>query len=205
MNLARRTSLSLLFVTLNTVSANAALTGDSGSAGMSIETASDNTSLQSLDQVLDGGNNSDLFGSVMQQHATAAQPATSTMDGHFGGVGAVQPTVFDQRSPTGQIVSSGKIVSSGQTMPSAPAAPAGEAPNLSLTVAVHTGITAQADAPVASFSSPSSPVTGGSYLPTDSGITTPPPVPAPVPLPAAGLLFASGLAALPAIRRKRQE
>jgi hypothetical protein len=201
LNLARRTSLSLLFVSLNTVSANAALSGDSGSADMSIETALNNTSLQPLDQLLDGGNNADLFGSVMQQHATAAQPAISTMDGHFGGAGAEQPTVFDQRSPTGQIVSSGKIVSSGQTMPSAPANPAGEAPNLSLTVAVHTGITGQTDGAAASISSPISPASSGPFVPTGPGETAS----STVPLPAAGLLFASGLAALPAMRRKRQE
>lgn len=193
MNLSRRTSLSLLFVTLSTAPANAALSGDSGTDGISIEASANNAAVQPLDQLLGGGNNSDLFGSVLQQHAIAAQPAISTMDGHFGGSGAQQPTVFDQMSPTGQ------IVSGGQTMSSAPSTPSAEAPDLSLTVALHMGKSAQGESTPAAVATPSAPTQSGSYAPTIQEVINP------VPLPTAAIMFASGLVAFPAMRRKRQE
>src|ERR1700681_1250270 len=102
MNLSQRTSLSLLFVSLSAVPATAALSGDSGSGDVSIETTTNSTALQPLDQLLGGGNNPDLFKAVLQQHAGAAHPAISTMDGHFGSAGAEQPVVFGQQSPADQ-------------------------------------------------------------------------------------------------------
>ena len=91
MNLSQRASLSLLFVSLSAVSANAALSGDSGSAEISIEKSVQSSTLQPLDQLLGGGNHADLFGSVLKQHDESAQPAKSTMEGHFERDGSQQP------------------------------------------------------------------------------------------------------------------
>jgi hypothetical protein len=198
MNLSRRTSLSLLIVSLSTAPAHAALSADGGSVGVSIETTTNNTTVQPLDQLLGGGNSSDLFGSVLQQHATAAQPAISTMDGFFGSTGATQPVLFNQKSPTGQ------IIPGGQTMPSAPFSPTSAAPDFSLTVAVNKGAAALAESTPTAVASQNAP-----FVPNTAGDTTPQaePVilPTLVPLPSAALLLVSGLAALPAMRRKRQK
>src|SRR5262245_700035 len=103
MNLSKISLLSLLLASLGAMPATAALSGDdAGSGDISIETVSNDNALHLLDHLLDGGNHSDLFRSVLQQHASAAQSAKSTMDGHFGSAGAEQPMVFGQLSPANQ-------------------------------------------------------------------------------------------------------
>jgi len=198
MNFSQTTSLSLLIVSFSALPATAALSGDSGSDEVSIESVANGTALKPLDKLLGGGNHSDLFESVLKQHASAAQPAKSMMDGHFGSAGAEHPVEFGQNSPA------------SQTMPPAPPTAAAEAPNLSLTAAVHMGGGEQADtssAPVSTASS-NAPSNSGSIVTTNVTPTTPitpDPTAAPVPLPAAGLLFASGLFGLPVMRRLRKD
>lgn len=197
MNLSQRTSLSLLLMSLSAGPATAAMSGDSVSDEMSIETNANNAALLPLDQLLGGGNNSDLFGSVLQQHASAGQPAISMMDGHFGSAGAEKPVVFGQQIPT------------DQTMPPAPITEPAKTPDLSLTAAVNMGGGKQADSGGAPVTSPSSSATrNGSIVTTDDTTPEAPAPPAtpvaPVPLPAAGLLFASGIFGLPVVRRLRK-
>jgi hypothetical protein len=209
MNLKQRTSLSLLFVSLSSVPATAALTGDGESGGASIETTADRSTLQHLDQLLDGGNNAGLFDSVLQKHAGAAQAANSTMEGHYEGEGSDRPVQFGQQRPSDEGHSTATV--------SAPA----QAPNLSLTAAVRLGT--QQDSEPATVTSAGTP-TSNPYVTsnaqatattaTNNFSTTIIPLPqtfhytttitpvAPVPLPAAGLLLASGLAGLTGLRRR---
>ncbi|MFZ4856657.1 MAG: VPLPA-CTERM sorting domain-containing protein [Desulfuromonadaceae bacterium] len=220
MNLSQKTSLSLLFVSLSAVSANAALSGDNETAEISIEKTAQNRSLQPLDQLLGGGNHADLFGTVLKQHEESAQPAKSTMEGHFERDGSEQP-----------VVHSGGL----QALLSAPSLDSASAPNLSLTATVHLG--AQAETPAATAAGSSSSATGaGSSAPkaliapntlpytttvtpsnqlnytttiTPSNMltyTTTITTANPVPLPAAGLLLASGLIGITGLsKRQRQE
>lgn len=197
MNLSRRTSLSLLFVSISTASAQASLMDDNGAAAMSIESAANNTALQPLDQLLSGGNHSDLFRSVLHRHDMAAHPTNSTMDGHYEKEGAEKPVLHGLRGPA------------GKTMPHAPSSPQPESPDLSLTVAAHNVSSAQSSIASASATGSGSSASAGSFVASDEDNPATPDTPviptAPVPLPAAGLLLASGLVALPAIRREKQK
>jgi hypothetical protein len=193
MNLSQRTSLSLLFVSLSAVSANAALSGDNGAADISIENTKQSPSLQPLDQLLGGGNHSDLFGSVLKQHEVSTRPALSTMDDHFDGFGAPQPLNLPAVLPT---------LASESSQMSAPES--AQAPNLSLTATVHLGAQAEtspATAASASSSAPAAPIASSSLTYT----TTFTPVVNPVPLPAAGLLLASGLIGVTGLRRRQRQ
>jgi len=193
MNLSQRTSLALLLVSLGAGPATAAMSGDSVSDEMSIETNANNAALLPLDQLLGGGNNSDLFESILKQHASAGQPAISMMDGHFGSVGAEKPVVFGQQIPT------------DQTMPPAPITEPSKAPDLSLTAAVNMGGGKQADTGGAPVTSPTtSEKPRASIVTTDTTTPNPATPVAPVPLPAAGIMFASGIFGLPVVRRLRK-
>ena len=210
MNLSQKTSLSLLLVSLSAVSANAALSGDNGTAEISIEKTAQSTSLQPLDQLLGGGNHADLFGSVLKQHEGSAQPAKSTMEGYFERDGSEQPVGLPALLSTPSIESA-------------------SAPNLSLTATVHLGAqaeTSQASATSASSSAPTAPV--DSKPDNQFGFTTTITPPAqlgftttitpatqftftttitpvnPVPLPAAGFLLASGLIGVTGLRKRKQ-
>ncbi len=203
MNLSQKTSLSLLFVSLSAVSANAALSGDNGTAEISIEKTAQSSSLQPLDQLLGGGNHADLFGSVLKQHEGSAQPAKSTMEGYFERDGSVQPVGLP-------------------VILTAPSIESAAAPNLSLTATVHLGAqseTPQATATSASSSAPTAPVESKLIRTpaTQFGFTTTI-TPAtqftftttitpvnPVPLPAAGLLLASGLIGVTGLRKRQQQ
>jgi hypothetical protein len=201
MNLSQRTSLSLLFVSLSTVSANAALTGDNGTEDVSIENSKRSASLQPLDQLLGGGNHADLFGTVLKQHEDSAQPAKSTMEGHFERDGSQQPVGLPE-------------------LTSAPSSESAQSPNLSLTATAHLGAQAEtspATASSASSSAPNQAISPNSltYTTTITPLnqfnytTTITPLgnsASPVPLPAAGLLLASGLIGAAGLRkRQRQE
>jgi len=225
MNLSQRTSLSLLFVSLSAVSANAALSGEYGTAEISNEKAAQSTSLQPLDQLLGGGNHADLFATVLKQHADSAQPARSIMEGHFERDGSEQPVGLP-------------------ALLSAPSMESASAPNLSLTATVHLGAQAESTPATATSSSASAPtapispikpnwltytttvspsnqlnytttitpsnqlnftttITPSNQLTYTTTITT---TANPVPLPAAGLLLASGLIGVTGLRkRQRQE
>jgi hypothetical protein len=208
MNLSQRTSLSLLFVSLSAISANAALSGESGTVEISVEKAAQSTSLQSLDQLMGGGNHADLFGSVLKQHDESAQPSKSTMEGHFERDGSEQSVGLPALLSTLSIESA-------------------SAPNLSLTATVHLG--AQPETAAATATGTGSSATGASSStpltplvnrdPTNQLNYTTTITPAnqftytttittanPVPLPAAGLLLASGLIGVTGLRkRQRQE
>lgn len=214
MNIAERTSLSLLLVSLSAIPANADMNGDSGPGGVSIETAGSGKALQPLDRLLGGGNNSDLFRSVLKQHDSSSQATKVTMEGHFGSEGGEQPVA-------------------NRALQAAPSEAPAEAPNLSLSSATaHVG-SAQADISPVSTASPTSSGTSGSpvkqavsnpTVPNQTVTYTTTIIPAvsvpdpsktityhttivpvtPVPLPAAGLLLASGLAGMAGIRRLRQ-
>jgi hypothetical protein len=219
MNLSQKTSLSLLLVSLSAVSANAALSGDNGTAEISIEKAAQSTSLQPLDQLLGGGNHAELFGTVLKQHEESAQPAKTTMEGHFERDGSEQPAGLP-------------------TLLSTPSTESAQAPNLSLTATVHLGAQSETTAATATGSSSSAtgarssapPVKGDdpfnqftytttitpanqlNYTTTITPAnqfnytTTITPTANPVPLPAAGLLLASGLIGVTGLRkRQRQE
>ena len=191
MNLSRRTSLSLLFVSLSTVSAHAALSADNESAETSIEQSVRSTSLQPLDQLLGGGNHDDLFGTVLKQHEESAQPAKSTMEGHFERDGSEHPVGLP-------------------SLLSAPSTDSAQAPNLSLAATVHLGAQAESSPATATSTSASAPTSSGVARPaaTDLTYTTTitPAAANPVPLPAAGLLLASGLIGVTGLRkRQRQE
>jgi hypothetical protein len=193
MNLSQRTSLSLLFVSLSSIPATAALSGDAGSGGASIESSSPTSAHQSFDQLLGGGNNANLFESIMQKHAKAADPAKSIMDGHFEGDGSTQPAGLPS-----QVAS--------------PFSESGQSPNLSLSVAAHQG--AQGESNPASATSPSSTppsakvvaknMIGISSEPVSQAFTTTVTSNSPVPLPAAGLLLASGLFGMAGMRKRTQ-
>jgi hypothetical protein len=213
MNLSQRTSLSLLFVSLSAVSANAALSGDNGTADISIENAKQSASLQPLDQLLGGGNHADLFGSVLKQHEGSTQPATSTMEEHFEGYGAPQPLNLPAVLPI--LASASSQISAQESA---------QAPNLSLAATVHLGAQAEtspATAASASSSTPTAPTAPtASITPNTPNIltytttitpasqftytTTITPV-NPVPLPAAGLLLASGLIGVTGLRRQQRQ
>jgi hypothetical protein len=185
-------SLSLLFMSLSSVSANAALSSDEQS--ISIEREQNSAELRPLDKLLDGGNVADLFGSVTQRHDNASQSVKNTMDGHFGRAGSEKPVEFGHGNPT------------DKTVLTAPPVAPGEVPNYSLTVAANKGVYAQTEGDTTPISSPASSAVGSSFAPNVAGNLKYQVVQvAPVPLPAAGLLLASGLAVLPAMRRKRQE
>jgi len=191
MNLSQRASLSLLFVSLSAVSANAALSGDSGSAEISIEKSVQSSTLQPLDQLLGGGNHADLFGSVLKQHDESAQPAKSTMEGHFERDGSQQPVGLPE-------------------LTSAPSSESAQAPNLSLTATVHLGAQAEttpATAASASSSAPTVPVASNSltYTTTITPSIQYTTTVNPVPLPAAGLLMASGLIGVTGLRRRQRQ
>jgi hypothetical protein len=213
MNLSQRTSLSLLFVSLSTVSAKAALAGDNGSLDVPIENSKRSASLQPLDQLLGGDNHDDLFGSVLKQHEDSARPSKTTMEGHFDRDGSVQPVGQAERMST-------------------PSTEAAQPPNLSLKATSHSGAeseTSPASAASASSAAPAAPLDAASshastsltysttitplsqftYTTTITPASTPstPTTPAsPVPLPAAGLLLASGLIGAAGLRkRQRQE
>jgi hypothetical protein len=220
MNLSQKTSLSLLFVSLSAVSANAALTGDNEATDISIEKKAQNISLQPLDQLLGGSNHADLFRSVLKQHEGSAQPAKNTMEGNFERDGSAQPVV----QPVGL-----------QALLSAPSIESAQSPNLSLTATVHLGAQAETPAATATGTSSSASATNDSRQPAGTRpdqlnfTTTITPAnqlnfsttitPAnqlnyttiitpvnPVPLPAAGLLLASGLIGVTGLRkRQRQE
>ncbi|MEI6826481.1 MAG: VPLPA-CTERM sorting domain-containing protein [Desulfuromonadales bacterium] len=189
MNLSQKTSLSLLFVSLSAVSANAALSIDNEGAEIAIEKTAQNTSLQPLDQLLGGGNHADLFGTVLKQHAESAQPAKSTMEGHFERDGSQQPTGLAE-----QLIS-------------APAPESAQAPNLSLTASVHLGAQAETTPATATSTGSSTPVSSATLQAASVNFTTTiTPNANPVPLPAAGLLLASGLIGMTGLRkRQRQE
>ena len=193
MNISRRTSLSLLFVALSTVPAQAALTGDSGADNTSIEASGYSDALQSIDQLLGGGNHPELFDSVLKQHNKSAQPSKTVMDGHYDQEGS-----SEARSSFGQLVS--------------PQSTPAEAPDLAKAATVRlAGSGSPSDiASIAAMSSSSASPnslqktiltqdtsTGSATFITGTVDANP------VPLPAAGLLLASGLVALPAMRRKR--
>ena len=200
MNLSRRTSLSLLFVSLSAVSAHAAMSTDNGPAETSIEKSVRSTSLQPLDQLLGGGNHADLFGTVLKQHEESAHPAKSTMEGHFERDGSEHPVGLP-------------------SLLSAPSTESAQAPNLSLTATVHLGAQAESSPATATSTSASAPTSSGLARPALAYTTTVTPsnqlnytttiTPAaanPVPLPAAGLLLASGLIGITGLRkRQRQE
>lgn len=220
MNLSQKTSLSLLFVSLSAVSANAALSGDNETAEISIEKTAQSRSLQPLDQLLGGGNHADLFGTVLKQHEESAQPAKTTMEGHYERDGSEQP----------------------MGLPSFMSAPStstesAQAPNLSLTATVHLG--AQAETTAATATGSSSSTTGASssappvivkgdssnqfnytttitpsnqlnytttITPANQFTYTTTITPAsPVPLPAAGLLLASGLIGVTGLRKRQRQ
>jgi hypothetical protein len=206
MNHTQRASLALLFVSISTVSAHAALSDETDTGGISIETTAKGIGLQHLDRLLSGENNSDLLASVLKQHATAAQPAQSTMDGHFENVGAEHPLAFTQLDPADHAFSADHTFPADHAMLSTPPA---EAPNLSLTVAANRGLSGQESTGADSGASantgslPGTAPTSGNVLTSNgSGDTLPA---APVPLPASALLFASSLVALPVMRRKQHE
>jgi hypothetical protein len=209
MNLSRRTSLSLLFVSLSTIPANAALSADGAPAGISFETSSSSSALQPLDELLGGSNHADLYGSLLKKHESSAQSAKSTMDGHFERDGSEQPVQLSVLAPS-------------------PSSESAAAPNLSLAAIVHLG--AQPDSNPATATSPSTtaptaPVVTTTTSPDSTvasttsiditttitpsvsyGYTTTVTPIAPVPLPAAGLLLASGLVGISGMRkRQRQE
>ena len=202
MNLSQKTSLSLLFVSLSAVSANAALSGDNGAAEISIEKTAQSSSLQPLDQLLGGGNHADLFGTVLKQHEDSAKPAKSTMEGHFERDGSERPVGLP-------------------ALQSASSTESAQSPNLSLTASVHLGAQAETTPATATGSSAASPGssalarTGSTNLTYTTSInpanqlnftTTITPNANPVPLPAAGLLLASGLIGVTGLRkRQRQE
>jgi hypothetical protein len=202
MNIAKRTSLSLLLAVLGAVPANAALTGESGPDDVSIESAGRGNASQPLDLLLGGGNHSDLFKSVLKQHASSAQAAASLMDGHFGTSGAEQPVLLDQRGPAGQI-----IQFSSSAMQQA------VAPELSLTATVNQRVSAEGGVAQAPVTSPTANAAGNTYAPNNNQ-TEPVPGPVvspsndpvtPVPLPTSGPLIVSGLLGLAGIRRLRQQ
>ena len=192
MNLSRRTSLSLLFVSLSAVSANAAMSADNESTEISIEKSVRSTSLQPLDQLLGGGNHDDLFGTVLKQHEESAHPAKSTMEGHFERDGSEHPVGLP-------------------SLLSAPSTESAQAPNLSLAATVHLGAQAESSPATATSTSASAPTSSGvarTTTTTDLTYTTTitPAAANPVPLPAAGLLLASGLIGVTGLRkRQRQE
>jgi hypothetical protein len=190
MNLSQRTSLSLLFMSLSAAPAAAALSDDVGSETVSIETVAHKNDMFPLDQLI-GGDHSDLFESVLRQHAGAAQESISMMEGQSGSAGVNQPVLFGQR----------QLEPAGRNTPPAPYSEPAQVSNLSLSVAAHQG--AQSESTPATVSSPSgnSPVSSNSISPNGNVPVTPP---VPTPLPAAGLLLASGLAGLTGMR-KRQE
>jgi hypothetical protein len=199
MNLKQSTSLSLLLVSLSTVPATAALTGGSESGGASIESASDRSAQQHLDQLLDGGNHADLFDSVLQKHASSAQAAKSIMEGHFEGVGSEQPVQFGQQSPADEV------------RPTASFTAPAQAPDLSLTAVVRLGAQPGSEpAAVTSAGTPTSNPFVTSSVQANTATTTNDftsvitPTSSPVPLPAAGLLLASGLAGLTGLRRRHK-
>ncbi|MFA7060416.1 MAG: VPLPA-CTERM sorting domain-containing protein [Pedobacter sp.] len=193
MNHLQTMSLSLLLASLGAMPAIAAMSGNDGSDNRSIETVSNGAASQHLDDLLGGGNHSDLFAAVHKRHADAALPAFSIMEGHFEGEGGEQPVGLT-------------------AMPSAPSASSAGAPNLSLSTAVRMGSGEQTNSAQASVASPSSSTPDKrSFVPTvatttDTSFTidiTEIAHATPVPLPAAILLFASGLVGLPIMRRVR--
>jgi hypothetical protein len=197
MNLSQRTSLSLLFVSLSAVSANAALSGDNGAADISIEKSAQNSALQPLDQLLGGGTHADLFGSVLKQHEESAHPAKTTMEGHFERDGSQQPVGL-------------------QELLTAASTDSAQAPNLSLASLAHSGAegeTSAASASSASSSAPTAPIdalgTAPSLAPISltytTSITPTNNSANPVPLPAAGLLLASGLIGVTGLRRRQRQ
>ncbi len=194
MNHLRTLSLSLLLAALCAVPATAANSSDDGPGNLSIETVSNGTASQRLDHLLGGGNHSDLFGSILKQHASAAQPSFSIMEGHFEGEGAQQPVGLT-------------------SMLAAPPVRSAEAHNFSLSAVVHMGRGEQAGSAHVSVASAGSSASSadsstsglGPFSQNNTITPTLTPVPDtpvnPVPLPAAVLLFASGLVGLPIVRR----
>jgi len=195
MNLSQRTSLSLLFVSLSTVPAHAALSGNSESSGVAIETAAESGALQSIDHLLGGGNHPDLFDSVLQRHKKSAQSSKTLMEGHFDGEGSAD-----------QLASFGQQESQRPAPQSTPAAPPDSARANNARLGGNSSSPDLASIAVMSSSSASP---NNSFTPTEETVTGPATIitgslqPTPVPLPAAGLLLASGLVGIPVLRRKR--
>ena len=192
MKIMQRAGLSLLLLSFSALPAAAALSGENGDGDVSIETVTGGT-LQSLDQILGGGNNSDPFGSVIQQHAGAAQSSISTTAGSsLGSAGAEKPVTFGAQSPA------------SQTMPPAPVTPPAKAPDFSLKAALNMGVSAQGEASAsAPAQAPSTPASAPYSISTPSDDK--PASDAPVPVPAAGALLGSGLLASHLMRRLRQD
>jgi hypothetical protein len=207
MTLAQKTSLSLLMVSLGTIPAHAALSEDSTSDGVSIESSSSASAHRSFDELLGGGNHEGLFDSILQKHTKAAHPAKSIMEGNYEGDGSAQPAGLPSQGA------------------SSPYSESPQAPNHSLTVAAHQGSQGESTTPASATSPSSTPptakiVANGEYddppLKTFTYTTTITPIaPAndltysttitpisPVPLPAAGLLLASGLVGIAGMRKR---
>lgn len=193
MNIVQKTGLSLLLLSCSALPAAAGLAEDGDD--VSIETQRSGIVQQPFDRILDNGNTSEIFNSVVQQHSGASSTfSTGAMGGGgSGGLGAEHPIAFG-----------GTENPQGGTMPPAPANTPAQSPNLSLTAALNTGgqTGGSAPAPELSTTSSAAPPTGISTASDTGGTPTPT---APVPLPAAGALMVSGLVAGQLVRRLRRD